>query len=123
MGAEASPQSDPKNQSKSTSKWELCPVSDKGNAANTPDMAGKAGSPWQVPAPRQMMSPVLCCVLYPSWLSLRRPVNNLQEGQQWLINGLISQSQEGHLHQEGIGNMKTKAFLYFFLLSHVFVNE
>lgn len=48
-------------------------------------------------------------VLHPPWFSLRLPANNLQEGQQWLINELILQSQEKHLHQEGTGSRKIKA--------------
>lgn len=48
-------------------------------------------------------------VLHPPWFSLRLPANNLQEGQQWLINELSLQSQEKHLHQEGTGSRKIKA--------------
>lgn len=51
------------------------------------------------------------------WFSLGLPMNNLQEGQQWLINELILQSQEKHLHQEGTGSMKIKAKSFSFFLT------
>lgn len=71
--------------------------------------------------PCALLSPD-CPLLYPPWFSLGLPVNNLQEGQQWLINELILQSQEKHLHQERTGGMKIKD-KGVFLLSHVHINN